>query len=202
MENKSSWVERFYTHFLGRDLSYAFAGGLFICIVQYAFRIEMSFSTYTLSKFYLDSIGFLLCSYFLGLILSEFSNSIKLVKKNPDLPKSYSNELLLHQDLLKNFDTPVLNRNERTIFLMHVGASVGVSAFWGAIILIIYHGILFYFYRLDFNKYFDLQIDLILAIGLLLFGIYSIMYSRCKATEVTEQWRSLVKKIPKKGKTD
>ena len=36
MKTDFSWVERFYSHFLGRDIGYLFAGGLFVCVVEYA----------------------------------------------------------------------------------------------------------------------------------------------------------------------
>lgn len=52
-----SGVERFYTHFLGRDLAYLFAGGLFISAFQYSFFEEVSYPTLDMP---LELVGFLL----------------------------------------------------------------------------------------------------------------------------------------------
>ncbi|MGH7800259.1 MAG: hypothetical protein ACREOW_06455 [Thermodesulfobacteriota bacterium] len=189
MANESSWVERFYTHFLGRDLAYLFAGGLFICVVEYALWAKLCLP----QRLSLELFGFLLGSYFLGLALSEFSDLVGLVQKQPKTPEGYSNSLVLHQALVKKYDERVLNRHERTVFLMHVGASVGVSSFWGAVFMFILA-----LYRLICKANFPSTSYVWIFIGLIVYGIYMIVHSRWKTRQIEEQRRTLAAGIEDK----
>ncbi|CAG0951463.1 hypothetical protein METP3_00236 [Methanosarcinales archaeon] len=181
MDNDSSWAERFYTHFLGRDLSYLFAGGLFITIVQYALHR----SIYLPRGMSLELLGYLLGSYFLGLAISEFSVEIQLVQKKSSIPNQYSEKLLFYQDFMTKFKPNVVNRYERTIYLMHVGSSVGVAALYGSIFMLFMT-----FYRV-LNSNFD-SLDYIgLALGLGGYGIFMIIHSRKKWQEIHEHQKAL-----------
>ena len=188
MKTESTWVERFYTHFLGRDLAYLFAGGLFVCVVMYALWAKIVLP----QKLSLELAGFLLASYFIGMALSEFSDFIGIVSKKPALPIGYSNDLLLYQDLVKHYDPSVLNRLERTVYLMTVGASVGVSSLWGAIFMGIL-GLGRWIFKSESLSSGYIGFALCLAV----YGIYMVIHSRGKIKEIGEQRTALVKGLPK-----
>jgi hypothetical protein len=128
--SESTWLERFYTHFLGRDLTYAFAGGLFICVVEYAFYSKV-FIPQGIS---LELIGFILSSYILGSVIRDVGTKIfpSLIKKTHF---RYPSHLLFHQDLIKNYDADVLNRYERLMFRLAINTSVGTSSLLSGIII-------------------------------------------------------------------
>ena len=130
MATKSLWIERFYTHFLGRDICYLFSGGLFICIAEYALWGEIILPT----GFSLEVIGFLMVSYFLGISISY----IKILGTDGlTLPKGYSHYLIFNQDLVKYYDEYVLNLYERLIFWRSIAKNVGLSSFFGGVLMIL-----------------------------------------------------------------
>jgi hypothetical protein len=141
--------------------------------------------------------GYFIVSYFLGLAISEFSASIGLVNKKNKLPDGYENDLILCQEIYGNFDQRVVNQHERTIYLMHIGASVGVSAFWSAIMMLIIN-VYRYFICKNLNKFPGLP-EIIL---LLCFGVYMIIHSRKKARQVAEEKQAMVNYMHKTQKNN
>lgn len=122
MNFESTWIERFYSHFLGRDLSYTFAGGLFICIVEYVLYATV----FLPQKLSLELIGFLLASYFLGSVFDDLALEIFpcLTVKKAD---GYS-ELNFYQDFIKNYDNIIHDRYERYVCRLKIHTSVGTSS--------------------------------------------------------------------------
>ena len=112
MSTETSWVERFYTHFLGRDLLYIFSGGLFICAAEYAFWGKI-FLPQGLS---LEVIGFIMVSYFIGRAIYRLESRLKITGEIPP-PTGYSDSLFFIQDLIKNYDERLINQLERYVFL-------------------------------------------------------------------------------------
>jgi len=128
-----SWVERFYTHFLARDISKLFSGGLFICIVEYAFWGKIDLPT----GFSLESIGFLIISYLVGMAFSSLIIRLKISGKF-EIPEDYeNNRLLFEEDLLKTYNERVINHYERYIYLMIVARTVGLSSLFGGFLMIV-----------------------------------------------------------------
>ncbi|VVB84913.1 Uncharacterised protein [uncultured archaeon] len=133
MADESSWVERFYTHFLGRDFAYLFAGGLFICIMEYTFYSKVSFLE-RFSSISLELFGFLLASYFLGIMLRGYATTI--FRSLNYKPRDYPGELILKQILLKDIDMPVINQRERFFYILTVYISIGASLFFGGLSMV------------------------------------------------------------------
>lgn len=63
MSIEASWSERFYTTLIYRDICHLFSGGLFISTIIYALYGQILFP----KGFNLESLGFLMTSYFLGI---------------------------------------------------------------------------------------------------------------------------------------
>jgi hypothetical protein len=128
--SESNWLERFYTHFLGRDLAYTFAGGLFICVVEYA----LYYKVFMPQELSLELIGFVLSSYFLGSAIRDFGCRIfpSLIRK----PHSrYPSHLIFYQDLIKNYDSKILNGYERLLYYLAISSSVGTSSLLSGIFI-------------------------------------------------------------------
>lgn len=87
------WVERFYTHFIGRDFAYTFAGGLFICIVEYAWYNKI----FLPQQPSLELIAFLSASYFLGLALRDIPTIL-----DSSFTFDTKKEIHLLQELIEN----------------------------------------------------------------------------------------------------
>ena len=175
MTSDISWTERFYTHFLGRDLCHIFGGGLFICIVEYAYFGEI----FLPNGFTLEVIGFLMFSYFIGIVI----NNVSFLKftSNIGIPANYSHSLLFLQDLIENYDVRVLNQYERYIYFYNVGKSFGMSSFLGGIVMTIIA-----LSRWMFNKGNpDIEYNL-LASFLLVFGIFMSFHTKKWAKTITE----------------
>lgn len=132
MTTGSSIVERFYSHFFCRDLTYIFAGGLFISILEFVVFKNI----YLPQQISLELIGFLMASYFLGSILRDIASYVWQFK-DIQLPENYQSELVLYQDLIKNYDSNILTKYERFVFNLAIAASVGSSSFFGGVLMII-----------------------------------------------------------------
>ena len=168
MSTETSWVERFYTHFLGRDLLYIFSGGLFICAAEYAFWGKI-FLPQGLS---LEVIGFIMVSYFIGRAIYRLDFLLKITGNIPP-PTDYSDSLFFIQDLIKNYDERLINQLERYIFFMNIGKTVGMSSLLGGILMII-----FTFIRMIFSTESTTIEYLLLAISLLVYGIFMVFDAR------------------------
>lgn len=186
MATESSWVEHFYTHFLGRDISYLFSGGLFICIAEYALWGEIVLPT----GLSLEVIGFLMVSYFLGISSSNLDilGTGKLI-----LPPEYSHYLIFNQDLMKYYDESVLNLYERLNFMMMVGKNVGFSSFFGGILMLILNLIPSCLRNRNTNIEYYL-----LAIFLLIYGFFMINGSKSWVRQINSARQELAKDITDK----
>lgn len=188
MTTDFSWMERFYSYFLGRDICHIFSGALFICVVEYAI-----FGEVLLPKgLSLESFGFLLGSYFLGLTIMSLNHHIGLSGKVV-LPKGYSDIIFFTQDMIDNYDDRILNRFERIIFMMNVGQSVGLSSLFGAIFMII-HGL----YNFIFKTEIPTDEYMFLVFSLLIYGIYMIFDTRTYVRRINNMQNSIAEDIKSK----
>lgn len=168
MTSNISWVERFYTHFLGRDLCHLFGGGLFICVVEYAYLGKI----FLPKGFSLEVIGFLMLSYFVGVAINNTSHNLKF-SASIKTPTHYSNSLFFLQDLIENYDERIINQLERYIYFYNVGNSFGFSSLLGGILMII-----FALSRWMFNNENPAIEYFLLTLSLLVFGILMLFDSR------------------------
>lgn len=155
---ESSWIERFYTHFLSRDLTYIYAGGLFICVVEYSLHntnpIPQELSP--------NLIGFILSSYFLGFGIREIGLKLFQLRK-----KAFDKtDLFFYQKLIKKYDSRILDKYERIIYSLAIFTSVGTSSILsGSFMLFV--GLYRSFFQVNHS------IDYIgLALGLILLGYF------------------------------
>lgn len=167
MKDNFSMLERFYTHFIGRDLSLLFSGGLLLSIVEYTFFDEIFIS----KGLSLEVIGFLVLSYFIGYTFHFVDRKIKISGKLTN-PIGYSHDLLFIQDFLENYNEHVFNRYERYIFMLNCTRYVGISSLLGGVIMILSTPI-----RLILNKTTTFEY-IFLIFSFLFFGIIMIMESR------------------------
>lgn len=183
--DESTWLERFYTHFLGRDLAYTYAGGLFICVVEYA----LYYKVFMPQELSLELIGFVLSSYFLGTIIREIGVTVfsRLIAENPI---QYKSPLIFNQFLIKNYDVRILNRYERLINNLAICTSVGTSSllsgcFMGIVDL----------YRWSFQATYSMN-HIGLAFSLFLLGVYMVYTGKLMARGLEEEHIALVNNIP------
>lgn len=181
----SSWIERFYTHFIGRDMSYVFAGGLSISVVEYTLWGEIVFP----QKLSIELVGFFLFSYFLGIAISEIGSYIGYCSKCIRLPKGYSQIVLLYQDLFEKFDDRIFNDLERNIFLLISGVSIGMSSFLSGFFMLVYT---IYTFSVDETPTIE---NIFLAFCLIIFGIFMIMISKKQKLHLENILEGLVERI-------
>jgi len=141
-------VSRIYENFLMRDLTYVFGGGLLLASVKYAYDGNLMGAIDYVSQNFLKFIVFVVISYFVGLIVQEGvsfinikikskSKEIYIVKTAPEVPKSYNDYFLLMADIQKNYGVDTIRRIERTIYLKHVGATIGSASLISCLILLV-----------------------------------------------------------------
>jgi len=141
-------VSRIYENFLMRDLTYVFGGGLLLASVKYAYDGNLMGAIDYVSQNFLKFIVFVVISYFVGLIVQEGvsfinikikskSKEIYIVKTAPEVPKSYNDYFLLMADIQKNYGVDTIRRIERTIYLKHVGATIGSTSLISCLILLV-----------------------------------------------------------------
>ncbi|PWB49234.1 MAG: hypothetical protein C3F06_14810 [Candidatus Methanoperedenaceae archaeon] len=118
--SESTWIERFYTHFLGRDLTYIYAGGLFICVGEYT----LFYTVFMPKELSFELISFLLSSYFLGIAIREIGLNYFPLRKKLFAPS----DLIFYQKLIKNYDGRILDKYERMINILAFYTSVGTSS--------------------------------------------------------------------------
>ena len=189
MGTELSWIEYFYSHFLGRDICYLFSGGLFISVVEYEYWGEL----YLPKGFSLEVVGFLMLSYFVGISISAIetiiSKSGRITAKSIT-PNGYSNLLSLNQALAKNYEDKILNNLERMIFMMTASQNVGLSSLLGGSLMIILALI-----RLVLRIEGTTVESNLLAFSLLFFGILMIFDSRFWCGLINKTWQELADEI-------
>lgn len=190
MTTESSWPERFYTHFLARDICHLFSGGLLVCLVEYAMWGEI----FLPKELSLELLGFLLISYFLGLTLHQIDSDTNL-SGGITLPDGYTENLLVYQDLIKNYDENILNRIERIVFMWNSIRLIGLSSFIGAVCMISFAII-----RMIFNAGIPTFEYLLLAISLLIYGIYMKKSAKKLANRIINIQINLTNKIASEQK--
>ena len=189
MNTNVSWVEHFYSHFLGRDICYIFSGGLFISIVKYAYLGEINLS----NGFSLDVASFLMVSYFVGLSISAIANNIKIFPK--DAYSTGYSSFSFDQAVIKYYNERVLNQIERMIFMKNAGIYIGSSSLLGASFMIILALI-----RL-FLKLEETTIEYkLLAFSFIIFGIIMILDSSTWAQAIVRSRQELADEIAIKEK--
>jgi hypothetical protein len=112
------WIDRLYTHFLGRDLSYLVSGGFVIVVYQWSWIGEVSFFSDYSPRLW----ALLVASYMLGLILSEVVSFTGVAPKDIADPDN-AKRLTVYAKLPETAGTAML-AHQRTIALMHLGAGV------------------------------------------------------------------------------
>jgi hypothetical protein len=204
---EASWVQVVYTHFFGRDLTYLMAGGgacfLFACAWTRDLPKQLPDTAFA-------GICLAALAYVIGLSLSECTRALGL--KEPSVDPGRQQTLFKHSwsrltffmfghgktaldklfsyhrfdywsTVLGNVDDRLLTMTERTVFLMHMGASIGASAVFGAASLLL--GAMFNLgtssHPLDRNYW----IGLLVALG---FGIGMLRYSAIMRDEVSAEW--------------
>lgn len=187
MTSESSWIDRFYSHFIGRDLAQLFAGGLFICVGQYALLNNISFFPQQLS---LELLGFLAASYFTGLLLNGIVIRLCPSLDHLKIHNDYSSSLVLFQDLIKNYDSRVINQYERGIFIMVTGSSIGFSSLLGGIVMIIAAIRRILFEGAYPSSYYDG-----VAVVLIIYGILMLSYAKGTGGWIAEQQQALIEAI-------
>lgn len=187
MTSESSWIDRFYSHFIGRDLAQLFAGGLFICVGQYALLNNISFFPQQLS---LELLGFLAASYFTGLLLNGIIIRLCPSLDHLKIHNGYSSSLVLFQDLIDNYDSRVINQYERGIFIMVTGSSIGFSSLLGGIVMIIAAIRRILFEGAYTSFYYDG-----VAFVLIIYGILMLSYAKGTGGWIAEQQRALIEAI-------
>lgn len=123
----SSWVERAYTHFLGRDLAYLTGGAIVVTAVQLLRGVP-----YEPGQGWFWIAFYLTRAYFVGLLVSEtidgcFGFTRGLLEYRNDRLAIY----------LREVSPAALARFERTMFLLHVGKALSTCCFVAALLLLL-----------------------------------------------------------------
>ncbi len=75
MSDKSSWADRYYTHYIGRDLAHLLSGGLFIFLVKsFLWDFPLQKTPTVLELIVLSAL-----SYLLGIFFDALSLPIRLI---------------------------------------------------------------------------------------------------------------------------
>lgn len=187
MTSESSWIDRFYSHFIGRDLAQLFAGGLFICVGQYALLNSIPFFPQQLS---LELLGFLAASYFTGLLLNGIITSYCPSLDHLKIHNGYSSSLVLFQDLIENYDSRVINQYERGKFIMVIGSSIGSSSLLGGVVMIIAASLRFLFEGENPSFYY-----VGLTFVLIIYGISMLSYAKRTGRWIADEQCTLIEAV-------
>lgn len=188
MPDGYSMVERFYTHFLCRDLIYIFSGGQFIITLELALFNKI----YLPKEISLELISFLLTSYFLGSVLRDIAGDV-FGLKDPRTPEPYKSILVFHHNLTQNYDINVLNRYERMVFNLGIAASIGSSSFFGGLLMFIAAACNWLFLDIPSTIYY-----ILLSFGLVFIGVYLINDHHNWVNYIEEEQSDLIKNIKSK----
>lgn len=187
MTSESSWIDRFYSHFIGRDLAQLFAGGLFICVGQYALLNNISFFPQQLS---LELLVFLAASYFTGLLLNGIVIRLCPSLDHLKIHNGYSSSSVLFQDLIENYDSRVINQYERGIFIMVIGSSIGSSSLFGGIVMIIA-----VIRRILLDGAYPSLYNVELTFVLIIYGILMLSYAKRTGCWIADEQYALIEAI-------
>ena len=131
-----------YDTFVLRDLTKAAAGGLAISALALAFSVKFDAALATVTSSFLAFALFLTVSYFLGLLMEEAGFLLGLFRTEPKLPDAVASRYVAMASIRKSYDLRVVHELERTVFLKHVGSSIGAASLISAVtisVAIIWH---------------------------------------------------------------
>lgn len=129
MALESSWVDRLYSHFLGRDLAYAAAGFVPLWAVQKTWFPDKKFipeGSWSDAYTAVWVVGFTLACYLTGLVLSE---SAAMVGVDTRLR---GEKRFDHYRRIGRLQEPLFSllvkKHERTVFLMTIASALFASS--------------------------------------------------------------------------
>lgn len=125
-----TWIDRIYTHFVGRDLTYLAAGTLMIAVEQWAWLGDITF----LDTFTPQLLAYLVLAYFLGLGASELLSVLWVAPKQIDKKAGPSRFSVVYKLTQRNA-LGLLQEHERTLTLLHAGSAVAAGSFGSLAIL-------------------------------------------------------------------
>ena len=169
--------------FLGRDLTYVFAGAVVIWSIEKAF----TFTNLIPTTFHTSAaIYFIAVAYFLGLAVSEALRVFGWPIKDVGLG---SNHLTEWNKIVRHYSSLTLIQHERTVFLMHVGCSLGGALLVSSIVLI-----------LNYSGKSDVAgnpiSNCLLGIVAGVFSMLATRYAWCKARQAKKELVDLQKGVP------
>jgi hypothetical protein len=188
--NNPQWVDRIYSRFIGRDISYLAAGGFIILVYQWIWQRMATMLNGNLQT----SIAYLIAAYLVGFMASEIVSSLGIAPKGepPFKKKSDNKQHLSRVELAyrlgeSNRDLALII-HERTVALMHLGSAVCGATGISALLLIVG---LFYF-----------SMDPQTIVGLVLclvFFVLSSSYTRWKNRQFWEERETLERLVSNQG---
>jgi hypothetical protein len=188
--NNPQWVDRIYSRFIGRDISYIAGGGFIILMYQWIWQRTTTMLNGNLQT----SIAYLIAAYLLGLIASEIVSSLGIAPKGepPSKKKSDNKQHLSGVELAYrlgegNRDLALIT-HERTVVLMHLGSAVCGATVIAAILLIV--GL--FSFSIDRQK-------IVVLVLCLVFFVLSSRYTRWKNRQFWEERETLERLLSVQG---
>lgn len=125
---ESGWLDRVYTHFLGRDLVFTFAGAIVLYAARYAFLNEPGLPEMTL----FEGAGVILVSYTIGISTYIFFGKTRIIDQET-MKSWYEGRIVVYDKLRKEKSPYTIIDIERRFFLLIFFGAVGAACLLGSL---------------------------------------------------------------------
>jgi len=125
-----------YKHFVMRDFTYIFSGGLVLGSARYAYDGQLLAGLEYVTASVLTFVVFLGCAYYVGLIAQEGASFVGIMKTDSGV--GVSKWIPTLDAFESKYKEEGLVRLERIIYFKHVGSALGSCAMLSAVILLIH----------------------------------------------------------------
>ncbi len=189
MEALVTVIDRLYSNFLLRDMSYIFTGAVPLGLVVYAHDQHKNLT----KSPKLSVAAFLICSYFLGLGLFHAGMLARIVQVYPNergvsFEEQEKNYLIMMGTVDRTHGPTAAWRLERIIYLKHVSGAMAVALSTLGLVLLLYRA----FGLFSINWKAVCAIELVLLLGI----VTGILTNRSKARIQADTLRELSNTIP------
>ena len=121
-------VTTLYESYFLRDLTYILSGAISVFAISLPFNSSANAILGILESHALLLVGAFGIFYVVGLILQEGLSAIHVFRVQPNIPAPYKTRHALLAEIRQSFGPTAIRELERTIYLKHVGCTIGSAA--------------------------------------------------------------------------
>ena len=130
-------IPALYESYFLRDLTYSASGGITIASASLVAFAGVSPLISAVEDHASVAIALLVASYVLGLLVQEGLTALKVFTTLPDLPDKFKSPHVLMARIAEQFGKTAIRELERTIYLKHVGSSLGAAFLLSSLLVVL-----------------------------------------------------------------